>query len=302
MNENLYQYLEGLILDSSLNRLPEQYGGDRIFDLPLIGVSRGDDSIFEKYKEVVGPEHLTPLEMWAANGLETAGDSASHLRILSMVFPYGKRIREESRTAVRMPAEIYCVGRNYANAFIRDVQQKTTQYFESQGFRSLSASLSPPFRILTQRKQPQFYSTWSERHLAFAAGLGTFSLHEAMITEAGCNVRFGSVITDAPLDVTPRKSDEPYANCLYYATGKCRECAKRCPADAITEAGHDKIKCRKYGEIVSKEMNERLGALLKPHQRNIAGIGIVTSHPVGCAFCQFGVPCMDRNPRAKIQK
>jgi epoxyqueuosine reductase len=302
MNEILYAYLKELFLSSSLNRLPEQYGGDRIFDLPLMGVSGGDDPIFEKYKEVVGPEHLTPLEMWAANGLKKADDSASRLRTLSMVFPYSKRIRDESRTAVDMPAEIYCVGRNYANAFISDVQRKAVQFLEGRGFRALAASLSRPFQILTQKKPPQFYSSWSERHIAFAAGLGTFSLHEGLITEAGCNVRFGSLITDAPLTMHPRTSDKPYAHCLYYAKGKCRECEKRCPAGAITEAGHDKIACRKYGQIVSREMNQRLGSILKPHQRNIAGVGLVTSYPVGCAFCQFDVPCMDRNPMAKAQK
>jgi epoxyqueuosine reductase QueG len=296
MNENVYQYLKELSLSSELNHLPEQYGGDRIFDPPLMGVSRGDDPIFGKYKEVIGPEHLTPVEMWTANGLETVQDSARRLRILSIVFPYVKRIRDESKTAEIMPAEIYCVGRNYANAFISDVQRKTVQFFENQGYRALAPILSPVFQILVQRTAPQFYSLWSERHMAFAAGLGTFSLHEGLITEAGCNIRLGSVLTDAPLAASTRKSDEPYANCLYHARGKCRECEKRCPADAITESGHDKMKCRRYGEIISKEMNERLGSLLKPHQRNVADIGIVTSYPVGCAFCQFSVPCMDRNP------
>jgi len=47
---------------------------------------------------------------------------------------------------------------------------------------------------------------------AFAAGLGTFSLHEAFISEAGCNIRLASVITDAPLEITPRKGDEPFSS------------------------------------------------------------------------------------------
>jgi hypothetical protein len=296
MYEAVCQYLKDLSLSSELNRLPEQYGGGRIFDPPLTGVSRGNDPIFEKYKEVIGPEHLTPLDMWAANGLKNEKDTASDLRVLSIVFPYVKHIRDESKTAERMPAEIYCVGRNYANAFISDMQRKTVQFLKNSGYRAVAPILSPAFQILTQKNPPQFYSVWSERHMAFAAGLGTFSLHEGLITEEGCNIRLGSVLTDAPLTVTPRKSDEPYANCLFYTRGKCRECEKRCPADAITETGHDKMKCRQYGVIVSKEMNERLGTLLKPHKRNVAGIGITTSYPVGCAFCQFGVPCMDRNP------
>ncbi len=155
--------------------------------------------------------------------------------------------------------------------------------------------MSPVFRVLRQDQSPEFYSVWSERHIAFAGGLGTFSLHEGLITEAGCNVRFGSVVTDAPMDATGRMSDEPYANCLHYTTGECRDCARRCPGDAIDEGGHDKIKCREYGQIVAKEMTERLRSFLKPREQR-PGSNRGVSYAVGCAFCQFGVPCMDRNP------
>jgi hypothetical protein len=42
-------------------------------------------------------------------------------------------------------------------------------------------------------------------------------------------------------------------------------------------------------------MNDRLKPILKPHRRVIDGREQI-SYPVGCAFCQFDVPCMDRNP------
>ena len=301
MNKKAHQFFIDLFLTNELNRLPEQFGADRIFDPPLIGVSRGDDPIFNKFKEVVAPEHLTPLEMWTAGGLKSQEDTADRLRILSIIFPYVKKIRDESKKATTMPADIYCLGRNYANEFMKDVLRRTMAFFQDQGFRAAAGMLSPAFRLRLQEKPPQFYSLWSERHMAFAAGLGTFSLHEGLITEAGCNVRITSVITDAPLNVTPRRSDDPYANCLYYAKGECRKCEERCPGGAINAGGHDKVKCREYGVIVSKEMNKRFRPLLKPHERNVEGT-IMVSYPVGCAFCQFKVPCMDRNPMAKAQK
>ncbi len=309
MNEKVYDFLEHLFLTSELNRLPKSFGGDWIFDPPLIGVSRGDDYIFNKLKEVVAPEHHTPFEVWQADGKWNPGDSPDGLRILSIIFPYTNKIREESITHIKrergkrpaMPADIYCVGRNYANAFMKEVIRKTMAFFQSLGFRATAGMLSPSFQIRLQDTPPQFYSLWSERHIAFAAGLGTFSLHEGLITEAGCNIRVTSVITDAPLNVTSRKSDDPYANCLFYATGKCRKCEERCPGEAITVEGHDKVKCREYGEIVSKEMNKRFRPLLKPHERNIQGT-VIVSYPVGCAFCQFDVPCMDKNPMAMEKK
>ncbi|MFX1451724.1 MAG: hypothetical protein ACFFCM_12820 [Promethearchaeota archaeon] len=297
MNEQVQKFLEQLFASNELNRLPESYGGGRIFSTPLIGVSRGDDPIFQKFKEVVAPKHLTPAEMWLINGLTDEEELASRLHILSIVCPYTKEIREASIGAKDLPAEIYCIGRNYTNPFKIDIMEKTIKYFEDQGYRATAGMLSEAFNIY-----PGFYSTWSERHIAFAAGLGTFSLHEGLITEVGCNVRLCSVITDAPLKVTPRKNDDPYANCLYYAKGTCKKCVEKCPIGAISEKGHDKVKCRTLGSKIERIMNKRLGTILKPHYRRIDGQYFKQRPPVGCAFCQFSVPCMDKNPMAIEQQ
>lgn len=302
MNDDVLTFLKELFASSGLNRLPEKYGGGRIFDAPLIGVARGDDPIFERYKELVGPEHMTPAEMWTESGLpsENDADLASSLRTLAIVFPYVDRIREESKDIEGMPAEIYSVGRNYANDFMDEVMKKTVKFFEERGHHAAAGMLSPAFQVIAKGEPITFYSTWSVRHMAFAAGMGTFSLHEGFISEAGTNIRIATVTTDAPLDVTPRLSDEPYANCLHYAGDTCRKCVERCPADAITaEEGHDKLKCWTYGRLVEKEMTERIGAsLLKRHYRNVNDTDTY-SYPVGCAFCQFGVPCTAKNPMAE---
>ncbi len=301
-NTQVQKFLDDLFATDELNRLPESYGSGSIFSSPLIGVSRGDDPIFQKYKEVVAPEHLTPAEMWLASGLPDRENLAKSLFVVSIIFPYVSRIREEGKKAKGMPAEIYCVGRNYANQFMIDVLKKTVRFFEEKGRRAVAGMISPAFKLITKDDPLRVYSVWSERHMAFAAGLGTFSLHEGLITEAGCNVRVTSVITDAPLDVTPRKSDDPYANCLYYARGICRECEKRCPAEgAITEKGHNKFQCWTHGRVVAEEMGKRLQPLLKQHHRRVNDTDTY-SYPVGCAFCQFGVPCTDKNPMAAAQE
>lgn len=295
MNADVQQFLDELFAANRLNRLPERYGGGRIFDAPAIGVSQGDDPIFTKFKEVVGPKHLKPVEMWIQSGLPEDTHLADQLRILSIIFPYVDRIREESKTATEMPAEIYSVGRNFANAFMDDVLEKTVAFIQDKGFLAVSGMNSPVVQLIFNKNSMSGYAVWSERHMAFAAGLGTFSLHEGFISKIGCNIRIASIITKAALDVTPRKSDDPYANCLYYANGKCKKCAERCPGDAISEEGHDKLKCYLYGQVVAKEMTSRLEGLLKPYKR-IINEEEQWSYPVGCAFCQFDVPCMQINP------
>ncbi|MFX1406063.1 MAG: hypothetical protein ACFFBW_03850 [Promethearchaeota archaeon] len=297
LNNELKSFIKDIFDNSELNKLPEKFGGERFFADPIIGVARGDDPIFQKFKEVVGPEHLTPLEMWIENGLEKT--PVSNLFTISIVFPFVERIRKEGsenqviKTRITLPAEIYSIARNYANDFKIFVMEEIIKFFKEKDYHATAGMLSNAFTIIAKGR---FYSTWSERHVAFAAGLGTFSLHEALITEVGCNVRLASVITNAPLEITVRKSDEPYANCLFYTKGTCKECINKCPANAITEKGHDKIQCNNYRLKVARRMIPRLTPLLKPYLRRINWEDKDDTFPVGCGFCQFGVPCMDKNP------
>jgi ferredoxin len=294
MDQILLGFIEGILAESFLNRLPEEFGRQRIFAPPLLGVAKAEDPIFLKFKEVVHPEHLTPVEMWTKTGLPDGADLSKRLRVLSIVFPFHVGIREAGKAAKDLPPEIYCVARNLANGLKREVVTRTVGFLQQAGFKALAGMLSPSYEIIA-RDMPRLASTWSERHMAFAAGLGSFSLHEGFITEAGCNVRLASVLTDAPLKVTPRGNDDPFANCLHHTTGKCGKCVKRCPGGALSLEGHDKIKCYLFGRVVEQEMNRRVGRFLKTHRRVIDGKEQIT-YPVGCALCQFGVPCMDRNP------
>lgn len=75
-------------------------------------------------------------------------------------------------------------------------------------------------------------SNWSERHIAFVAGLGTFGLSKSLITKRGCAGRYGSVITSLPFKSIRREYDGVYDYC-----SMCGECIARCPSGAITKEG-----------------------------------------------------------------
>ena len=111
MNEQLWAFIEDLFASSELNRLPMAYGGGRIFAQPLVGISLGDDDIFQTYKQVVGPEHLTPAEMWGRSGFLKDEGLATRLRVVSIVFPYTDQIRDagEASGDRELPPEIYSV-------------------------------------------------------------------------------------------------------------------------------------------------------------------------------------------------
>ena len=79
----------------------------------------------------------------------------------------------------------------------------------------------------------------------------------------------------------------PYANCLYYVNEKCRVCIQRCPAGAITEAGHDKVKCGQYlRDIGYRDVKEGYD---------------LEKDVFGCGLCQTKVPCEAVNPTWKLK-
>lgn len=97
-----------------------------------------------------------------------------------------------------------------------------------------------------------------------------------LITDKGIAHRCGSVINDAPLPPTPRRSGADYRRtCLYFSQGSCGLCIRRCPVGALSWQGHDKEKCREY---VYAELRATVGQ----------SYGIMET---GCGLCQTRVPC-----------
>ncbi len=121
-----------------------------------------------------------------------------------------------------------------------------------------------------------YASSWSERHAAHAAGLGTFGLCDGLITARGKAMRAGSVVAKISIEPTPRPYADHRAYCLFFADGTCGKCIDRCPARAITEAGHDKEKCRQHlarsREYVERDLQVRgLWLRVVPGGRTLRG-------------------------------
>jgi len=128
-------------------------------------------------------------------------------------------------------------------------------------------------------KRYGFASTWSERHAAYASGLGTFGLCDGLITPKGKAMRCGSVVAHIKIPPTKRSYNDHHAYCLFFSEGICGKCIQRCPAGAITEKGHDKVKCEKHLQITRDYVRSHFGF-----------------EGYGCGLCQTGVPCESKIP------
>jgi epoxyqueuosine reductase QueG len=156
------------------------------------------------------------------------------------------------------------------------------------GIHALAPEISPYFNIL--QVSDGFASNWSQRHIAYAAGLGTFSLNEGFITSKGMAMRCGSVVAGIKLKPSIKPYKHHLANCLFYAGGKCGKCILRCPGGAISEKGHDKLKC--FEVLFEKQ---------KTWMEGEHGSGYIGNY-AGCGLCQTGVPCESCIPVLKKKR
>lgn len=255
--------------------------GEKAWAKPHVAIARGDDPLFLRNKEMIGPFLWTPEEAYAL-AFPDAPAPACELRVISYVLPQTPETRADQRLEKTMPTERWARSRFHGEEFNCDLRMHLAGTLTQAGHPSVAPERLADFGW-HQSEQFGFSSNWSERHVAFIAGHGTFSLSDALITRWGQAVRLGSVVVRIDLPVTERAyGDDHHAWCLWYAKGTCGACAKRCPAEAITTSeGHDKQGCCTYIlETTATYATKTYGTGATP-----------------CGLCQVKVPCEVQLPQ-----
>jgi len=253
--KNVEQAVEEFWRNNSLNTV-EELDNLQIFSRPLIGVAGAQDELFEclKDEDAVGTEHMSPNQ-WLA----------SSKSVITYFLPFTAEVREANR-CMGLPAREWLFGRIEGELFNKALCRFLVRWFKEEGYEALAPAVDERFKIVNRR------SNWSERHVAYVAGLGTFSLSCSIITKCGSAGRLGSIIVSAPIEPTPRDYMTKDENCI-----KCGACIVRCPPLAISESGKDHAVCSEYLDRVLARFHPRYG----------------------CGKCQSGVPCEDRIPGAR---
>jgi epoxyqueuosine reductase QueG len=263
-------------ISSSNNSLNEE--GEPAWGDPLVRFSSGSDQIYEFYKSDIGSFYLTPIEIFKYSYPKLTVEPID-LTVVSWILPHTERTKADNRKRVKWPSERWARARIMGEA----VNMKLRKYIDIElaklNMPSISPLLSPLWHTETSQKY-SYASTWSERHAAFAAGLGTFGLSDGLITPIGKAHRVGSTIAKVRIDPTPRPYKGHHEYCLFFSNGSCGECIKKCPAGAISVNGHDKKKCSNYVDSTNSYVEK---------QYHFKGYG--------CGLCQVGVPCESRIPK-----
>jgi epoxyqueuosine reductase len=254
--------------------------GEKAWDEPLVGFSSGSDPLYEEFKNHIGAFHWTPREIFSLTFPDTKA-SAAELTVISWILPQTAATKRDNQLEQRFPSERWTRSRSFGEQFNGALRRHLIDSLQAAGYKAMTPELSPLKRTDENSARYGQASTWSERHAAYAAGLGTFGLCDGLITAVGKAMRCGSIIAQISLPPTVRPYQDHHAYCLYYEKGKCGKCAERCPVEAISlEKGHDKDKCRTHTHETTRDYVK-------------TNFGIDT---YGCGLCQTGVPCESQIP------
>lgn len=249
------------------------------WEKPLVGFARGDESLWEEFKKDIGDFYLTPSEVFT-QAFPDNNAKPEELTIIVWILPQTERTKSDHRKEKSFPSERWCRSRKYGEEFNVKLRIHLLETLKKAGYKAVAPHLSPLWKT-AQSEKYGLSSSWSERHAAYVAGLGTFGLCDGLITPLGKAMRCGSVIVRLSVPPTPRPYTTRHAYCLFYTKGICGKCVERCPAKAISkEKGHDKKRCQEY-------IDSKTTGYIKEH----FGLDIY-----GCGLCQVSVPCESRIP------
>lgn len=280
INKNWFkEKIDSFLLEDESNRMTK-VDSSLIFEPDvLVGFVSGKDSIFDEYKKIIGKFHLTPSEAFTKycekNGFSSSTDN---LTVVAFILPLNKETKKENLNySTEWPSERWANTRLFGEEASQKLQAYLIKELEKEGIKAV-APMSEKYMFKVKRKHENgvWASTWSLRHSAFAAGLGSFGLSDGFINEKGIAMRCGSIIVGykLPSDANKRPSN-PYEYC-----NNCGKCIERCPVEAISfENRHDKQKCS----------TKVMGAI--PYIKENYGINIYS-----CGLCQVGVPCENGFP------
>jgi epoxyqueuosine reductase QueG len=226
---------------------------------PLVAYANAHDALFPRLKEIIRPTHATPVELL---------DSAQS--VITYFLPFDEGVPRSNRPG-RYASDDWAVAYVETNALIRTVNEQLAEGLRARGHASV---VLPPTHNFDKQS---LLSDWSHKHVAYIAGLGQFGLHQMLITAAGSCGRLGSLVTNARLESTPRRTQPA---CLYTYDQSCTACVKLCPSGALTEHGFDRQAC--YSLCLENADKNR--------QHGLADV---------CGKCLSVVPCSFIDPVAR---
>jgi len=140
MKADATAWIEDIIKDF-IDRSPENTlqspFREKAFENPLVGFSRGDDPLYDSYKEVVGPYHWTPLEIFTQTfpGINV---EAAELAVISWILPQTQATRADNRQQSTYPAERWARARIFGEEVNVKLRKRVVDILQKAGSEAVA--------------------------------------------------------------------------------------------------------------------------------------------------------------------
>lgn len=242
---------------------PEKTGDPAIWRTPLVASARAD-ARFDSLPRIAADDHALPRDLLA--GAKS---------VVVFFIPFHKALAKENHKG-DTPCRAWGLAYQSTNQLIGRLSEHLRRFLVAEGY---ATELTPATHNFDKER---LMARWSHKHLGYIAGLGRFGVNAQFITPAGCAGRMGSLVTAADLGDHPLVGEEEL--CLHKRGGKCLVCVKRCPVEAVSEAGIDRQRCWHR---------------LKHNIQKAETLAGLDSHTHVCGKCQVLVPCSLKIPPFK---
>lgn len=219
---------------------------------PIVGFADANSNYIKNLPNIILTSHRLPSDY-----LEDAKI------IVSYFLPFKKDIGQSNKED-GIPSVLWGEAYIVTNEMATKINEHLINVLEKMGYKAADPGKAAEYNPIVLK------SEWSQRHIAYQAGIGTFGINNMLISDKGSCGRYFSIITN--LDIKP---DEPLKEekCKYKIDKSCGVCIQKCKIGALTYNSFDRVKCSKNcdknGEII--------------------GIGV-------CGKCDVALPCSYKNP------
>ena len=247
----------------------DTYVGMRFYLPPILAVGSASDPGYETLRrpEVVGPHHKIPTD-WLPSARS----------VVSLFLPFTERVIRSNTVDPVQPSWEWLFTRVDGQQHLLATAALVRDALIKEGYQAVVPQIDDRYfmRVApmeTDLPVPAFSSNWSERHVGFITGIGTFGRSTNLISKLGACGRLVSIVTD--WETEPDEKD--YVG-MYDYCSECGTCYEACPGHAYSEGGKDIDKCSDFLRENCPQYAPRYG----------------------CGKCQSGIPCQTsrlRNPR-----
>ena len=113
----------------------------------------GNDPLFQEFKTIIGPNHLTPIEALTLAYNKQPEDDGKLVSVISWVLPITRQTRESNREQKTVPSKYWAYTKWYGEKFNTALRKHIVETFKIRGYMTTAPAIQPYFKVQDRTKK-----------------------------------------------------------------------------------------------------------------------------------------------------